>query len=84
MVCLYFYMPMTKQELRVIYFAKRNELTKPEVEVRSKLICENFFSTIDLSSVNLIHTFLPIKKNNEPDSWLIIDRLKMEFPQIQS
>jgi 5-formyltetrahydrofolate cyclo-ligase len=74
---------MTKQELRITFFAKRKDLTKSEVEVRSKLICENFFSTIDLSLINVIHTFLPIKKNNEPDSWLIVNRIKKDFPRIK-
>jgi 5-formyltetrahydrofolate cyclo-ligase len=74
---------MTKQELRIKYFVKRKKLTQSEVEVHSKLICENFFSSTDLSSVSVIHTFLPIRKNNEPDSWLIINRLKKEFPQIK-
>jgi 5-formyltetrahydrofolate cyclo-ligase len=82
-VCPYFYIPMTKQELRIFYFGKRKELTKSEVEVRSKLICENFFLRIDLTLINVVHTFLPIKKNNEPDSWLIINRLKKDFPRIK-
>ena len=30
-----------------------------------------------------MHTFLPIKKNKEPDTWLIIDRIKTKFPNIR-
>ena len=31
----------------------------------------------------MLHTFLPIKKNREVNTWLIIDRLRDDFPQIK-
>jgi 5-formyltetrahydrofolate cyclo-ligase len=46
-------------------------------------ICEIFFSSVDLASVKTIHIFLPIQKKREPDTWLIIDRLKSDYPHIK-
>jgi 5-formyltetrahydrofolate cyclo-ligase len=73
---------MTKQELRKIYLSKRLSLSDSEYRNLSELIAENFFAQVDLSQVQVLHTFLPIEKNKEPDTWLIIARLRKEFPAI--
>jgi 5-formyltetrahydrofolate cyclo-ligase len=44
---------------------------------------QNFFTSIDLSFIKVLHTFLPLEKNKEPDTWLIIDRIKREYPHIR-
>ena len=46
-------------------------------------ICEMFFSTIDLSQVRVIHTYLPIERRIEVNTYPIIKRLAEEFPGIQ-
>lgn len=74
---------MTKQEIRKIYMDKRLSLSEGEWATRNRLICENFFAHIDLSFVSVLHTFLPIEKTREPDTWMIIDRLRREFPHIR-
>ena len=33
--------------------------------------------------INIIHTYLPIEKNKEPNTWLIIDKIKKEFPAVR-
>ena len=73
---------MTKSELRSIYQKKRRELTKPEVGERSKQIAEIFFGDVDLSAVRYLHTFIPIEKNHEPDTWLIIDGIQNHHSEI--
>jgi 5-formyltetrahydrofolate cyclo-ligase len=73
---------MTKQELRSIYLNKRRELSHDEVRDRSERIASIFFHQMDLSGVQFLHIFLPIKKNNEPDTWLIINQLKAEYPRM--
>ena len=74
---------MTKAALRKIYLKKR--LSLPEVEyVQFNLsICKNFFDHIDLTGIKILHTFLPLEKNREPDTWLIIDQIKKQFPTIR-
>jgi len=74
---------MTKQELRTEYLKLRLALSQEEHLLLSKKIVERFFSSVDLSNIKTIHTFLPIVSKNEIDTWLIIDRLKKDFPLIK-
>ena len=74
---------MTKAELRKIYLQKRKSLSEAEYQLLNYKICEQFFSHIDLSFIKILHCFLPIAKNAEPDTWLIIDRIRREFPNIR-
>lgn len=71
---------MTKQELRKTYLEKRRNLSQTELNLRSRLICANFFSRFNLEFVRFIHVFLPIAKQNEPDTWLIIEKIRLEYP----
>lgn len=73
---------MKKDELRRIYLAKRKSLSERERQNLSKQLCDLFFSTIDLSFLKVIHIYLPIESKHEPDTWLIIDRIRREFPHI--
>jgi 5-formyltetrahydrofolate cyclo-ligase len=74
---------MTKQELRKLYLQKRIALTPTHLEDLNQKLLENFFSSVDLSEIRVLHTFLPIEKKNEPNTWLIIDRIKKDFPKIR-
>lgn len=74
---------MTKAELRKAYLTKRNLLSQAECLSFSHQLCENFFAHIDLSFIRVVHVYMPIEKNNEPDTRLIIDRIRREFPHIQ-
>lgn len=75
-------MIMTKREFRSLFLQKRRELTDADVLERSQRIADIFFRTVDLSRVNYLHTFLPLKKNKEPDTWPIIRRVKKEFSDV--
>jgi 5-formyltetrahydrofolate cyclo-ligase len=74
---------MTKKEIRIIYRKKREAITEGEYLQLSGKLCDVFFSCVDLSLIHLIHTFLPIAKKKEPDTWMIVDRIRREFPHIQ-
>lgn len=74
---------MTKQELRKIYLQKRKALSEAEYSQLNFQLYQNFFSNIDLSFIHTIHTFLPITVKREVDTWLIIDRIRREFPHIR-
>jgi 5-formyltetrahydrofolate cyclo-ligase len=73
---------MTKQELRKTYFQKRLALSADEYRKLSELLCTVLVENVSLSAVKVLHTFIPIEKNKEPDTWLIIDKVKKEFPHI--
>jgi 5-formyltetrahydrofolate cyclo-ligase len=74
---------MNKAELRKIYLQKRQTLSEAEYAQLNFQLYQQFFANIDLSFIKVIHTFLPIASKHEPDTWLIIDRLRREFPHIR-
>ena len=74
---------MTKEALRKIYLQKRMDLSEGDYFQLSKDICNMFFAHTNLSKVKVLHTFMPIKKNREVDTWLIVERVKRDFPHIQ-
>ncbi|MBN8576929.1 MAG: 5-formyltetrahydrofolate cyclo-ligase [Cytophagales bacterium] len=74
---------MNKAELRKIYLQKRQALSEAEYAQLNFQLYQQFFAHIDLSFVKVIHTFLPLSSKHEPDTWLIIDRLRREFPHIR-
>ncbi|NOT75567.1 MAG: 5-formyltetrahydrofolate cyclo-ligase [Cyclobacteriaceae bacterium] len=74
---------MNKRELRIEYTARRKNLSTALCSQYNLQIYNHFFSNIDLSFIKVLHTYLPIEKNHEPDTWQILDRIKREFPQIR-
>lgn len=74
---------MVKAELRKKYLQKRKGISEAERAQLNYQICEKFFTHVNLSFIKVVHSFLPIPKNAEPDTWLIIDRIRREFPHIR-
>lgn len=74
---------MTKQELRKIYLEKRLSLSSQDYANHNRLLVETFISKVDLLSTKVLHTFLPIEKSKEPDTWLIINRVQSAHPHIR-
>jgi 5-formyltetrahydrofolate cyclo-ligase len=74
---------MTKQHLRKLYLEKRKQLSEGELAQLNFSLYQNFFSHIDLSFIKVLHTFLPIASKHEVDTWLIIDRIRREYPHIR-
>jgi 5-formyltetrahydrofolate cyclo-ligase len=72
---------MTKKELRSIYLKKRREMTAAELRDKSERISSLFFHQVDLSDIKFLHVFIPILKNNEPDTWIIINKVRSDFPK---
>ncbi|CCH56379.1 5-formyltetrahydrofolate cyclo-ligase [Fibrisoma limi BUZ 3] len=78
---------MTKTALRKRFLAERKALCTETVAERSRVIAERFFDfaygQINSSASSTVHTFLPIQRQNEVDTWLIIYRLWQNFPQVR-
>ncbi|MBB6002170.1 5-formyltetrahydrofolate cyclo-ligase [Arcicella rosea] len=74
---------MNKPALRKYYLSKRKALSQAEILDQSQAIVELFFQHFNLSEVKYLHTFLPIIKHNEINTFLLIERLQAEFPQVQ-
>lgn len=73
---------MNKSTLRKEALAKRNALTEHQlVELNESLLAQ--FKTLDFSNIKSIHIFLPIAKQKEPNTFLIIDWLQLNFPELK-
>lgn len=70
---------MTKAEIRKIYKEKRRALTEETCANFNKKIHDLVFSRLAIHRYSPIHLFLPILRNNEPDTRLIINTLRKDF-----
>lgn len=64
---------MTKQLIREEYKTKRMELSKNILNSKSEAICSSFFENFAVTD-KIISLFLPIEKQNEVDTYLILDK----------
>lgn len=74
---------MTKSELRRKYLTRRTLLTEDDYRTACDSIAARFFHEVDLANVRVVHSYLPIEKNKEPDTWLIINIIQEQFPEIR-
>lgn len=74
---------MKKRELRKIYLKKRMELSDADHEQLNRQLCDYFFKVVKPEDIQVLHTFLPIKKTREVNTWQIIDRIKKDFPAVK-
>jgi 5-formyltetrahydrofolate cyclo-ligase len=74
---------MQKEQVRKLYLQKRIGLSEAEFQRLNQLIVDQFFNSIKLSEIKVLHTFLPIEKQKEVNTWQIIERLRKQFPHIQ-
>jgi len=73
---------MNKQQLRTRFLNKRNTLSKEDVKEKSKLIFNHFFDDIEMVECLCVHCFLPIIKNNEIDTTILINELQKRNIQV--
>ena len=73
---------MTKQEIRDRYKDMRSRLGEDQIKWLSKDTCFNFLTFINKSDI-LVHTYLPIKENNEIDTWRFINKGWEQFEDIR-
>jgi 5-formyltetrahydrofolate cyclo-ligase len=74
---------MTKEELRKVYIKKRNSLSDTQYLYLNEELCRVFFKSVDLSGVDILHSFLPIQKNKEPDTMMILNQIRERNPQVR-
>lgn len=75
---------MTKVELRKIYLEKQIALSPAERDKRSAQILKQFFANFDLSRIDFLHCFQPIQRTNEIDTKPIFEKIRREFPNIET
>ena len=69
---------MTKAQIRKAYIQKRQALSEGEFTKLNQQLSDRFFSDVDLSTIEV-----PIEKQREVNTWLIIDRIQREFPKVK-
>ena len=69
----------TKNALRKAYKLLRENLSDQEISKQSKKIHDWLFSRIMMHRYSHIHVFLPIQKQNEIDTTLIVSTLRKDF-----
>jgi len=74
---------MIKKELRKIYLKKRMDLSAEQYELLNQQVCDQFFKAVSLEGIKVVHTFLPISRTREVNTLLIIDRLRIDFPDVK-
>ena len=73
---------MQKAQLRKVYSDKRKRISKQELEALSTALLKNF-KQLDFSEIKTLHIFLPIETKNEPNTFLFIDWLCANHPNIK-
>ncbi|MCC9166413.1 5-formyltetrahydrofolate cyclo-ligase [Pontibacter harenae] len=74
---------MLKAELRKQMLQQRRALPAEEVQQRSQRITDLFFRHFPLQEGQTVHVFLPIIKNNEVNTWYIIEQLRQGHPEVR-
>jgi 5-formyltetrahydrofolate cyclo-ligase len=74
---------MTKADLRKTYIQKRDSLTDSQYLLLNKNLSREFFNTIELSETKVLHSFLPIEKNKEPDTRTILNQIRENHPSVR-
>ena len=73
---------MEKESIRKEYLPKMNALPIGEIEDRSQAIAQLFFKEFKLSN-ECLHVFLSIAKNNEVNTYFIINQVLREFKEVK-
>jgi len=73
---------MNKENLRKQFLSKRKNLTNEQLQKKSKAISQQFFQHFNLSKIKNLHIFLPIKKQKELNTWIIIKEIQQNHPHI--
>ena len=74
---------MTKAELRKQGREQRKNLLPEEAVIHSLSIIQHFQEADFLWDIQVLHVFLPIRKQKEVDNWPLIHRIWESYPHIQ-
>ncbi|KAA9333185.1 5-formyltetrahydrofolate cyclo-ligase [Hymenobacter busanensis] len=74
---------MLKADLRRAMLGCRRALPAAELAARSAQVADQFFRAFEVAAWRAVHVFLPILRQHELDTWLIIRRLWAEYPALR-
>jgi 5-formyltetrahydrofolate cyclo-ligase len=73
-----------KQALREQLKSKRQKLAREEVDKCSSKIVEHLLEMLDLSSIQSLHTYLPVPGLNEIDTWPLLHFIWQNYKHIKT
>lgn len=68
--------------MRKRYLDKRKALLKEIHQKKSEGIARLLLGNIPLSNFQSLHTFLPIERNREVDTYILIQKIRARYPQL--
>ncbi|SFB84392.1 5-formyltetrahydrofolate cyclo-ligase [Flexibacter flexilis DSM 6793] len=74
---------MHKAHWRKTALAHRRDLTPQHVQAQSQALAEHLIQYFTANPVSSLHIFLPIRKHNEIDTFLIWEQLRQRFPAMR-
>ncbi|GJM30102.1 MAG: 5-formyltetrahydrofolate cyclo-ligase [Cyclobacteriaceae bacterium] len=74
---------MDKSQLRHRYLSNRQSLTRFQVQSRNQLISQRLINYVSWTDLNLVHFYLPIVRNQEIDTFPIIEYLRKHYPAVR-
>jgi len=74
---------MDKESIRKEFLQKMAALSSGELEDKSQGIAGNLFGKFDMDQQKAIHIFISIARNNELNTFHIINRLLKDYPHIK-
>ncbi len=69
--------------MRKFYLNERLSLSEKDLAQYNRDICDNFFNQISLKGIRVVHSFITMDNTNEPDTWMIINRLLKNYEEIR-
>lgn len=72
---------MLKSAIRKQALQQRNALSQAQINKLNKALLSQF-TALDFTTINSVHIYLPIIKHNEPNTFLLIDWLQKNHPEI--
>jgi 5-formyltetrahydrofolate cyclo-ligase len=73
---------MDKKILRQDFLQRRKAMDEETFELKCEQIRKQFVNAFHLEKINSVHCFLPILKQKEINTWLIIESLRKIKPEI--
>ena len=73
---------MNKRTLRNHYLAERKRLSDDQLAQASLAICRQFFAYFQPDTLRNLHCFLPIRRQKEVDTYLIIGHIHQFHPRV--
>jgi 5-formyltetrahydrofolate cyclo-ligase len=74
---------MHKLELRREFLEKRKKLTDEEARLLSRQIADQFIDSFKLGQVQYLHVYLPLPRQREIDTFLLVKQVQTRYPHVQ-